>query len=143
MSLGPIEILVLGFPDDHSAGRILPELERLVEDKTVTVVDGLFVTIDDDGSPRSVEFDELDADSAVAILRSLLGAAEELLSDQDVAELVTELEPGSSVAILVVEHTWLKSLRDTVTDAGGVLLDSIRIPDETVADVQAAVAALA
>ncbi|MET0932264.1 MAG: DUF6325 family protein [Mycetocola sp.] len=143
MSLGPIEILVLGFPDDHSAGRILPELERLVEDKTVTVVDGLFVTIDDDGSPRTVEFDELDADSAVAILRSLLGAAEELLSDQDVAELVTELEPGSSVAILVVEHTWLKSLRDTVTDAGGVLLDSIRIPDETVADVQAAVAALA
>ena len=143
MSLGPIEILVLGFPDDHSAGRILPELERLVEDKTVTVVDGLFVTIDDDGSPRSVEFDELDADSAVAILRSLLGAAEELLSDHDVAELVTELEPGSSVAILVVEHTWLKSLRDTVTDAGGVLLDSIRIPDETVADVQAAVAALA
>lgn len=141
MSLGPIEILVLRFPDDQSAGRILPELERLVEDTTVTIVDGLFVTIDDDGSPRSVEFDELDADSAVAILRSLLGAAEELLSDQDVAELVTELEPGSSIAILVVEHTWLKSLRDTVTDAGGVLLDSIRIPDETVADVQAAVAA--
>lgn len=142
MTLGPIEILVLAFPENRFSGRILPELERLVEDRTVTIVDGLFVTLDEYGAASYAEFDELDADSEVASLTTVLDSVDGLLSDQDVDELVKELEPGSSAAILVFEHTWVRPLQEAVIDAGGVLVESIRIPGAAVAEVQQAVAAL-
>ena len=49
MALGPIEILLIAFPGNQFNGEILPELERLVEAGTISVVDGLLVSKLDDG----------------------------------------------------------------------------------------------
>ncbi len=40
-----------------------------------------------------------------------------LISDEDIAERAVALEPNSSEAILVFEHTWAKPLRDAIVGA--------------------------
>jgi hypothetical protein len=140
MTLGPVEIVTIVFPENKFTGAILPELSHVVESGTISIIDGLFVTIDEDGIPAYYEFDELDQNDDVASLVSVLQRVEGLLSDDDVAQLTETLEPNSSAAILVFEHTWVKPLRDTIVAAGGVLVESIRIPGAVVSEVQAAVA---
>lgn len=124
--LEAIEILVISFPENNLTGTIIPELAKVVENETVTIVDGLFVLMDEDGSVAFLEFDELGANTEVASLEKLLGRVDGLISDDDVVELTTGLTPNSSAAIMVIEHTWMKPLRDAIVDSGGVLLESIR-----------------
>lgn len=139
MPLGPIEIVVIGFPENRFSGGILPELQRLVDADTVRIIDGLFVTKSDDGSVTMAEFGELGANDDAASLRAVMDKVEGIISDEDVEVFASELAPNSSAAIMAFEHTWLKPLRDSVIDAGGVLLDSIRIPGRVVDEILATV----
>ena len=139
MALGPVEILVIGFPENNFTGTIFPELERVVRDETITVIDGLVVRKDADGSTTFLEFEELGAGSAIASLQSVINRVEGLISDEDVAELSEALVPNSSAAILVFEHTWARALRDSVAEAGGQMLDTIRVPHDVVEEILATV----
>jgi len=140
--LAAIEILTLAFPGNRFNGNILPELSRLVEDETISIVDGLFVTVDAEGEPSFIELDDLDESEETASLVDLVARFDELISEDDVVQLASGLEPNSSAAILVFEHTWMKPLRDAVVGSGGILLDSVRIPGPVVDEVAAAVAEL-
>ena len=128
MALGPIEVLLIGFPGNQFNGEILPELERLVEAETITIVDGLLITKDANGDVELIEFSEDEANPEAARLASLLDQVESLVSDEDVAELAETLEPDSSAAVLVFEHTWAKPFRDAVVASGGVLAANFRVP---------------
>ncbi|WP_022888979.1 DUF6325 family protein [Agromyces italicus] len=141
MTLGPVEILVLAFPENNFSGQILPELAKVVDDETITIIDGLFVRKDADGAVAFFEFEELGASSEVAAIVDVIDRTDGLISDEDVAELTETLEPNSSAAILVFEHTWVKPLRDAIVAAGGQQIDSIRVPGVVVEEVLAAVAA--
>ncbi|MCB1246218.1 MAG: DUF1269 domain-containing protein [Acidimicrobiia bacterium] len=138
--LGPIEVLVIGFPGNRFTGGILPELERLVDNDIIAIVDALFITKDDDGDVEFVEFAELDANEDAAAMSRFVGSTLDLLSDDDAEEFAAALEPGSSAAALVFEHTWFKPLRDELLDADGVLLSNVRVPGLVVEEVLAAVA---
>ena len=59
MGLGPIEILVIEFPGSQFTGEIIPELERLIESDTISIIDGLLVKKDLNGDVTFIEFDEL------------------------------------------------------------------------------------
>lgn len=128
MSLGPIEVLEIAFPGNQFNGEILPELERLVEAGTISIVDGLFVRKDGDGEVAYFELSEVGSDESVDRLAGLLDEIEGLLSDEDVAELAAGLDPDSSAAILVFEHTWAKPFRDAIVGSGGVLAANFRVP---------------
>ena len=128
MALGPIEILVVAFPGNQFSGEIVPELERLTASGTITIIDGVFVSRDEAGELLFVEFEQLDAGHDAARLAGVLDQLESLISDEDVAELAADLEPGSSQAILVFEHTWAKPLRDAILHSGGILTDEMRLP---------------
>ena len=118
MGLGPIEVLMVGFPGNRFNGEILPELERLIESSTISLVDGLFLRKDADGEVLFLEFGEDGADEHVERLASLLDQVESLISDEDVLEMAAGLEPDSSAAILVFEHTWAKPFRDAIVASG-------------------------
>jgi len=128
MSLGPIEVLVIAFPDNQFNGHILPELEKLIEAGTISVVDGLFVTKDADGDVAFIEFDQLEANHDAARLASLVDQLDSLISDEDVTELSEQLPANSSGAILVFEHTWAKPFRDAIIGSGGILAGDFRVP---------------
>lgn len=139
MSLGPIEVVVLGFPENRFTGEILPELERLVQSDTISIVDGVFVTKDADGATAFVEFDSLE-DDEFAALGDVLERVEGLVSDEDVEDLTASLPPDSSAAVLVFEHTWAVPLRDAIVRGGGELVANLRIPASVVEEVVAAAA---
>ena len=54
-------------------------------------------------------------------LANVMNQLDSLISDEDVMECADGLEPNSSEAILVFEHTWAKPLRDAIVNSGGVL----------------------
>ena len=60
MDIGPIEYIVVGFPDNKFNGEIAPELAKLIESRTVRILDLVFVAKDDVGDIVSFEFDQLD-----------------------------------------------------------------------------------
>ena len=140
MPLGPIEIVVLAFPGNRFTGEIIPELERLVQAGTISIVDGLFAKKDADGACTFVEIDELGADDDSARLATIFDHVDGLLSDEDVADLMEELPVNSSAALLVFEHSWVKPLRDAIVASGGELASSVRIPGAVADEVLAALA---
>ncbi len=142
MALGPIELLVMGFPGNQFTGGILPEIERLVDNDIITLVDILLIYKDDNGDVEIVEVDQVDAGQDVAALSRFLDESNGLISEEDMEGFADALEPGSSAAALAFEHTWFKPLRDELIDSGGILLDNIRIPGLVVEEILEAVAAL-
>jgi hypothetical protein len=141
MALGPIEIVVIGFPGNEFNGQIIPELERLIENDTISVVDGLFLMKDGDGEVEFVEFDEIGANDDAERLAGLVDQLDALISDEDVAEFAAQLEPNSSAAILAFEHTWAKPFRDAIVASGGVLAANFRVPGLVVEELLAELAA--
>ena len=144
MSIGPIQALVIGFPDnDLLEGRIAEELARLSDVGQIRIIDAVFVLREDD-DVAVLSVSDLDDDQR-AELRGVVGAlvglgvagedgaavggALGLTADTDtsVAEVIAEglvddLPDGSSALVLAIEHLWAVPLRDAVRDAGGVVL---------------------
>ena len=142
MALGPIEVLVVSFPGNQFTGGIIPELERLVGNDTISIIDGLLVRKDADGEVTFIEFEELGGNADAERLAGVMDQLESLISDEDVQELAASLEPDSSEAILVFEHTWAKPLRDAIVSSGGVLANNFRVPGMVVDELLAELAEL-
>jgi hypothetical protein len=142
MALGPIEVVVLGFPGSRFTGEIRPRIVELVQRGIVSVIDALFITKDADGEVTFLELQQLVDDPEVAALGDLLSRQVDLLAAEDAAELVAELDPGSSALALVFEHTWMLPVREAIVASGGVLLADLHVPPDVVDEVVAAVEAV-
>ncbi|MHA6628498.1 DUF6325 family protein [Pseudonocardia sichuanensis] len=132
---GPVEILVLTFPEPQVPAAVVEGVAELVDQGTITVLDLLFVAAQDDGDVRVVEFDE-DLDRFGLARLTVRGDA--LLSADDLETIRDGMPPGSSALVAVYEHTWARRVSDAVRAAGGELALHVRIP---AADVDAAYAA--
>ncbi len=142
VTLGPIEMVVLGFPGSRFTGDIRPRILDLVDKGVVSIVDALFMYKGDDGSVDFVELQEMTDDADAAALSNVMGAHLDLLSDEDIEELAEALTPGSSALAIVFEHTWMRDVREAVLASGGVLIADLHIPADVVDEVLAEVAAL-
>ena len=114
-----------GFPDNKFNGEIAPELAKLIESRTVRILDLIFVAKDDVGDIVSFEFDQLDELVGFADLEGEVGG---VLSDEDIAYVGAQLEPGSSAALLVWEDLWAAPFAAAVLNSGGILLEGGRDP---------------
>lgn len=133
--LGPIDIIVIGFPPGAPmTGDAVPLLMDLVDKGIVRVLDAMFVTKDEDG--RVSGFDATDLDSkGVGDFRAFEGASSGLLGDDDMVTAAEALEPGSAAVLLVYENRWAAPFANAVRRNGGELLATQRIP---IAEVAAA-----
>ena len=136
MDIGPVEILVIGFPGNKFTGEVAPALGDLVESGLIRVIDLVFVTKDASGDVVGIELSDVDEGTGAAFGQHV-GEPSGLLSDEDIADLGEDLPDNSSAAILLFEHVWATKFRDAVVDAGGELIASIRIPKEVVDAVTA------
>jgi uncharacterized membrane protein len=134
MSIGPVEILVVGFPGNQFTGEVAPALADLVEGGLVRVIDLVFVTKDAKGEVVGIELSDMD-EAVSAAFQPHVQEPSGLLSDEDIADLGDDLEPESSAAILLFEHVWATKFRDALVESGGELIASIRIPKEVVDEV--------
>jgi uncharacterized membrane protein len=145
MSVGPVQLIALGFkhPDFH--GEIIAELERLRESDTVRVIDSLAVYKDADGDLEVEHLSNLTEDEAIEMgskVAALIGlgiAGEEgmqvgaeagaeaaaevgfhpISEDDDVWDVLEEIPNDSAAALLLLEHHWAVPLRDAIARAGG------------------------
>lgn len=141
MALGPIELYVFGFPGNRFTGGIIPEIERLVDAGTISLVDALMIHKDADGEVTFAELEEADGDDPVARLSRLVKHLD-LVGEEDVLEFASALAPNSSAAALVFEHTWAKPLRDQLAASEAIVLSNMRIPGSVVQEVLDAVESL-
>jgi hypothetical protein len=122
---GPVEILLISFDGDRPGSALGDALRQLIDEKTVTLLDLIFVSRSVEGDLRIVEVEDLPERAQLPDLaRGELGLA----GMDDVEELATELPPGTSAAVLVVELTWARNFASVLAASGGAVLHSERIP---------------
>jgi dihydroorotase-like cyclic amidohydrolase len=132
--MGPIDYLLIAWPDPHPNGEIAPLLVDLVDRGLIRILDLAFVAKSEDGTVAGLEIADLG--EQVAELEVFEGASSGLLSDDDLQEAAAALEPGSAAAVLVFENRWAAPFASAVRRSGGQLVANGRIP------VQAILAAL-
>jgi uncharacterized membrane protein len=143
MAIGPVQLLVLGFPEPNFQGQIIAELERLRENDMVRVVDSLVIYKDEREGLEIERLSNLSQDQAIEmgskigaliglgaegeegfVSGALAGAAAgadgvQVIPDEAAWDIIEDIPPGSAAALLLLEHHWAVSLRDAVMRAGG------------------------
>jgi uncharacterized membrane protein len=145
LTLGPVQMLVVGFEGDNFKGEIREELERLREHDIIRLIDLLLVKKNDDGELEVLQQSDLDQDEAEefgAIVGALVGfgaggeeeaersaiaGANELedghvFDDEAVWYLGDAIPDGTAAAVALLEHRWAIPLRDKIAQAGGITL---------------------
>ena len=146
MSLGPLQLIVIGFDAPEPDGSVLAELNAIREQGFIRLVDALGVIKDEEGSVWSAEVSDLEEDEALlagAAIGALLGAgaagvegaevgalagaerAAEVyefgLDAEDILAVADQIPPGGAALLMLVEHTWLIPLRDAIRAQGGIV----------------------
>jgi hypothetical protein len=132
--LGPVDIVVIGYPADAPlTGSAAQALLDEVDKGTIRVLDALFVTKGEGGSYSGFEATGLEQGS-VGEFRQFEGASSGLLGDEDVATAAAALEPGTSAVMILYENRWAVPFVSAVHENGGVFVDAQRIPHQDLID---------
>lgn len=132
--MGPIDYLLIEWPHPRPSGEIAGIVVDLVDRGLIRVLDLAFVARGEDGAVRALEV--ADIGDEVAELKVFEGASSGLVSDEDITEAGSLLEPGSVGGVLIFENSWAAPFARAVRRSGGQLVANGRIP------VQAILAAL-
>ena len=127
VEMGPIDYLVVEWPDRQPTGEAAPYLLDLVDRGLIRILDLAFIAKDPDGSVSRLEIADLGDEFEVFV-----GASSGLLSDEDADDAAAALEPGTSAALLVYENTWAAPFATAMRRSGAQLVASGRIPTQAV-----------
>jgi uncharacterized membrane protein len=131
MTVGPVDVYIIGFPGNKFSGRIAPAIMELVDNGTIRILDLLFVKKDADGTVTTLEAADMDEEGTAFL--SIDVAQPGALGDEDAEEVSDDLPPDSSALLIAFENLWAVKVVDALQAADAVLIDSIRIPAEVVA----------
>jgi len=156
MSIGPVQLLVVGFAGGEFKGEIMAVLDDLRDRDVIRLVDMAFVRKDEQGDLVMIERSDLSEEEAAefgAVVGALIGfgaAGEEgaeigaiegaeaaseggMLEDQ-MWYIADEIPEGTAAAVALIEHRWAIPLREAIMNAGGFLLSDAWIhPTDLVA----------
>jgi uncharacterized membrane protein len=148
MSIGPVQLIVLGFNHPNFQGEVIAELEKLRKTDTIRVIDALAVYKGPEGDIEVEHLSNLSPEEA-AELGSKIGAlvglgidgeagmeagavigaeavranGPRIFSDGDTWDVIGAIPNDSAAALLLIEHHWAVPLRDAIANAGGFRLD--------------------
>lgn len=146
MSIGPVQLIVLGFRRPDFRGEILAEIERLRANDQVRVIDALGVYKDAEGAIEVEHLSTLTHEEAVELgstVAALVGLgiegegatgavadeAAELAADalertvDDAWDVLAQIPNDTAAGLLLLEHRWAIPLRDAIARAGGFRID--------------------
>ncbi len=136
MPLGPIELVIVHFPDDELHTELIPSIRGLVESKTVRIADLVFIQKRSNGDVESVELADVGED-ALSQLDGLVDAFDGLLSIDDIEELGKSLDPGTSLLAVLFENTWAAPFVEASRKANGEVIFNERIPRAIIDELMA------
>jgi len=136
MTLGPLEYLVIGFPETGFDGTIAREIEKIVERGIIRLVDVVAVSKEGSGTTLVAELDNKN-DPKFASFAGLLKDRMALFTEEDLESIADSLAPGTSALALLFEHHWAVDVKEAIQARGGVLVARAVIPPEVLEEVQA------
>jgi hypothetical protein len=123
VTIGPVQMLVVGFEGPEFKGEILEELTRLKDEDIIRLIDLVVVKKDDEGNIETLHTSDLNEDEAMefgAIAGALIGLG---AGGEEGAEAGADAIPnGTAAGIALIEHRWAIPLRDAIVRAGGIPL---------------------
>ena len=141
MTIGPVQLLVVGFAGGELNDGILAELDQLRESDMVRLIDLMAVRKDADGSVEKLLRSDLspeEAEAFGAVVGALvgfgaagedgaeLGAIEGAAAledghvfDEEVWYVEDAIPNGTTAAVALLEHRWAIPLREGIRNAGG------------------------
>jgi len=145
LTLGPVQMLIVGFQGDNFDGSIMKELDRLKEHDIVRLIDLMFVKKNKEGELETAHRSDLSPEEAEqfgAIVGALVGFGAEgeegaeygavagaaeledghVFDDDAVWYLGDAIPEGTAAAVALLEHRWAIPLRDKIAKAGGLTL---------------------
>lgn len=122
---GPVEFYLIGFSGDRPGPAVLDAIVDLVRADTLRLLDLLFVARSQDNEVRVLELESVADDYGLGDLQV---SEPGLAGEEDINELADAIPPGTSAAVLVVEHLWARSFAETLYNAGGQVLRTQFIP---------------
>jgi hypothetical protein len=125
--MGPVDYLVVEFPEGRLTGDGFPLLVDLVDRGIIRILDLVFVGKRDDGTVVGLELTDLDHDGTLDLLM-FEGVTTGLVDVDDLAEAAEVLSPGATAAILVYENRWAAPLAVALRRGGGQLVAGGRVP---------------
>ena len=139
--LGPVDYVIIEFPAGtmHFDGTMAKELMKLVDAKTIRIIDILVLVKDADGNVDAMELSDLDDLGPFQALEAELA---ELLAEEDVEHLAAAMDPGSAAGVIIYENTWAAPFASAALHAGGQLIANGRIPIQAIIAAVEADAAL-
>ena len=131
-SFGPADLYVVAFPEDHIPDEVRESLLATLESGVITLLDLIVVRRRDDGSLEILEVDVLGDEIDLTEIE-VTGSG--LVGEEDLDQLTSELPPGSSALVVLLENTWARSIAGAVRDAGATVLAVDRFPADVVNEV--------
>ena len=147
----PLQVIALSFSRDADSGdRILAEVDRLRGRGVLRLLDMLFVAKSQDGTIERLTIG--DDEDFGALLAAVIPVANggpavstsgpAAFDPADALALADSLEPGTALALLLVEHYWAGPLFDAIAETGGTLIGEGFLTPEAVLVVGTEVAAM-
>jgi hypothetical protein len=128
---GPIDFLLIEFPNERTDGSAAQALLDLVEAGTIRLLDLVVARKEDDGTIEVIDIDGL---GDVTAFVQFAGARSGLLGEDDVQEAGNALSPGTTAALIVFENAWAAPFIAAARKNGGEVVASMRIPASDVID---------
>ncbi len=141
MTIGPVQLLVIGFSEPEFHGQIKAELDRLRESDTIRLIDMALVGKDAEGNIirlRATDLSLEESEEFGALVGALIGlgaggekgaelgaaagaeaASEGHVLPDDVWYIEDALGDAEAAAVALIEHRWAIGLREAIRDAGG------------------------
>jgi len=124
--MGPIDYLLVEWPESQPTGEAIPYLLDLVDSGLIRILDLDFIVKNEDGTVSELAIEDLgDGSGDFAVFE---GISTGILDESDHADAADALEPGRAAALLVYENRWAGPFAAAVRRSGGQLVASGRIP---------------
>ncbi len=150
MTLGPVQMLVVGFDDPKFTGEIAEELAKLRDSDVIRLIDVLAVWKDANGEVEAIQASDLsvaEAEEFGATVGALIGvglAGEEgaelgavagaaagedghVIGEDEMFDIADSIPNGTAAAIALIEHRWAIPLKEAIGRAGGFPLSDVWI----------------
>lgn len=126
--MGPVEVVVLSFPNTGLMSGITPLLEQLTASGLLRIVDAVIASESPDGTVTVTDLE----DDILPRWSTISPNPRPLLSSSDAELVVDELGRDGTALVLAIEHTWAEAVARTALDSGGVLELHVRVSPDIV-----------
>ena len=159
MTVGPLQLLIVGFDDDQYKKDIIRELAKVRQKGVIRLLDLLYVIKHEDGTIEAQETTQLtddekreygnvirglietyirDTDSLEGqeMLESFRTARTDFgLDDEELQEVTASIPNGKSAFLVLFEHRWAVALKEKLIEAGAEVLAQGLISPESLTTV--------